>query len=292
MPSCIKWFGLALVCSLVAAVVFVVHCGTDTGRHAFAAPSSDDPFNGGPSAKPEAGEDTASPEKPPAREWIDVKETRRNGGEAAIKKALAEPTRINCRELPLDELIGRLRDMHKIEIQIDRKGLDEVAISADIPITKNLQGISLRSAIRLILHDLGLTYIIHEEVLLITTPENADARLLTEVYDVTDLVSVRDENGKFWHDHDSLIRTIIATIQPRYWDSTGSINGITFGNTATLVVSHNEAAHDEIVALLARIRQVVKEHGKKGEVPTRNPMPPPKKEIPAAPLKGAGAPFF
>ena len=41
---------------------------------------------------------------------------------------------------------------------------------------------------RLMLRELNLTYMIQDEVLLITTPEEADARLTTKVYPVADLV--------------------------------------------------------------------------------------------------------
>ena len=39
-----------------------------------------------------------------------------------------------------------------------------------------MKGITLRSALRLMLHELSLTYIIQDEVLLITTPEEAESR--------------------------------------------------------------------------------------------------------------------
>ena len=60
---------------------------------------------------------------------------------------------------------------------IDKKAMDDAGIGADMPVTKNLKGVSLRSALRLMLHELGLTYLIQDEVLLITTPEAAESRL-------------------------------------------------------------------------------------------------------------------
>ena len=282
MFSRIRWSSLALLCVTITAIGFVADQAIRAADRALAAPNTDDPFAGDPSAAPKA-ERPAQEAKPAPKTGAKVEaefggEAHRHGGEAAIKKALAEPTKIKCSELPLTELVERLRDLHKIEIQIDKKALDEVAINHETPITRDVQGISLRSALRLMLRELGLTYMIHNEVLLITTPEEAVARLLTEVYDVTDLVSVRDDNGRFWHDHDSLIKTISATVTPTTWDDVGgpgSISGITFGNTATLVISQTEAVHEQVVALLARIRQVVKEQGKDADVPRRNPLPPP-----------------
>jgi hypothetical protein len=66
--------------------------------------------------------------------------------------------------------------------------MEAVGIGPDVPVTRNLSGVSLRSALRLMLKDLELTYVIRDEVLLITTPEEAIAQLATRVYPVADLV--------------------------------------------------------------------------------------------------------
>ena len=40
-------------------------------------------------------------------------------------------------------MIDYLKDYHKIEIQLDKKALDDVGIGSDTPVTKNLKGITL-----------------------------------------------------------------------------------------------------------------------------------------------------
>ena len=60
--------------------------------------------------------------------------------------------------------------------------LEELGINTDETVTVNLHNISLRSALRLMLKDLQLTYIIQDEVLMITTPEEAEANLVVKVY--------------------------------------------------------------------------------------------------------------
>ncbi len=54
--------------------------------------------------------------------------------------------------------------------------------------TVNLHNISLRSALRLMLKNFQLTYIIQDEVLMITTKEDAEKALVVKVYPVADLV--------------------------------------------------------------------------------------------------------
>jgi len=111
--------------------------------------------------------------------------------------------------VPADKL---LKKSHGIEIQLDQRALDDVGIPADTPITRSLRGISLRSALQLLLRDLDLTHLIRDEVLLITTEEEAEVMLATVAYPVTDLVRFRDKSGEEWADFDSLIETITSTV--------------------------------------------------------------------------------
>ena len=47
-----------------------------------------------------------------------------------------------------------------------------------------------------------LTYIIKDEVLLITTPDIASEELTTKLYPVGDLVACRDEHDAPWDDYE------------------------------------------------------------------------------------------
>jgi hypothetical protein len=110
------------------------------------------------------------------------------GSEEKILSALRDKTEIEFLETPLAEVVDYLKDFHGIEIQLDRRALEDVGIGEDTPVTRNLKGISLRSALRLILRDLELTYVLENEVLLITTPEVAELNLTTRAYPVDSLV--------------------------------------------------------------------------------------------------------
>jgi hypothetical protein len=117
---------------------------------------------------------------------VDLKKT--GPAEERIKQALEDSTVMEFVETPLSDVVDYLKDYHKIEIQLDTKALEDAGAGSDTPITKNLKGISLRSALRLMLGGLDLTYVIKDEVLLITTPEKASSELVTKVYPVADLV--------------------------------------------------------------------------------------------------------
>ena len=181
------------------------------------------------------------------------------GREAAIEKALASPTQMEFIETPLQDVIDFLKDYHHIEIQLDIKALKDADVEPGKPITLNVKGITLRSALRFMLREIGLTYLIQDEVLLITTPEEADGRMTTKVYPVADLVACRNSKGELRDDYDALIGVITGTIQPTTWDGAGgqgSIAGASLGTAKVLVVSQAQYVHEQIIELLEQIRAV------------------------------------
>jgi hypothetical protein len=192
--------------------------------------------------------------QPPA-----VEKLRPGAQVAAIERALDSATQIEFVETPLQDVVDYLKDYHHMEIQIDTKALKEAGIEPTRPITKNLKGISLRSALKLMLREIKLTYVIQDEVLLITTPQEAAAHLTTKVYPVADLVVCRNSKGELWDDYDTLSDAITGTIQPPTWDQnggSGSISGASLGTAKALIVSQAQDVHEQIIDLLEQIRAV------------------------------------
>ncbi len=199
------------------------------------------------------------PDKKPRPPAIDA---RRPGNVAKIKQALDSATQVEFVETPLQDVIDYLKDCYHIEIQLDAKALKDVGVDPTTPITKNLKGISLWSALELMLRELKLTYVIQDEVLLITTPKEAASHLTTKVYPVADLVVCRNSKGESWDDYDTLSDAITATIQPATWDQnggSGSIAGASLGKAKILIVSQSQDVHQQITDLLEQIRAVAAE---------------------------------
>jgi hypothetical protein len=201
-------------------------------------------------------------------------------GKEAIEKALVETTSLEFVDTPLQDVVDFLKNKHAVQIVLDKKAMDDVGLSTDTPITMHLGGVTLRSGLKLMLRELDLTWIIDNEVLLITTPEEANSRLTTEMYDVGDLVTCRDENNELWEDYHTLIDVITPTVQPTTWDCVGgpgSICGATFSSAKLLVVSQTQEVHEEIVALLGKLRGFIEKSGRKAEPPRRDRPAPEKK---------------
>jgi TolA-binding protein len=191
--------------------------------------------------------------------------------EKRIRDALKHPTVMEFTDESFANIIEYLKDYHKIQIQFDQKALEEVGFTTDKQVTINLKDVSLRSALKLLLRAEGLTYMIRDDVLLITTPDEAANKLTTMLYPVADLVvppgeAPNPENADF----DSLIDLVTSTIQPTTWDAVGGPGCIApFQNNLTLVVSQTEEVHEELAKVLTTLRSIKTSTG--GPFPVRRP---------------------
>ncbi len=86
-----------------------------------------------------------------------------------ILAAVNDDTRLEFIETPLDQVMDFLGDQHDIPIQLDKPTLRSAGIGIDVPVTQDLKGITLHSALRFMLGQLGLTYVIRDDALMITT---------------------------------------------------------------------------------------------------------------------------
>jgi len=140
---------------------------------------------------------------PDAEVWQDLTNRRKKyasvdlsasgKAEERIQTALRGPLKLplDFIDTPLLDVMTQLSEDYEIPIQFDRSALDEVAISPDTEVTITISNVSLRSALNLMLKEpelQDLTYVIDDEVLLITTKDVADATLKVKVYPVADLV--------------------------------------------------------------------------------------------------------
>jgi hypothetical protein len=179
--------------------------------------------------------------------------------EQRIKAALGAETLVSVSEMPLADVARQLARQHRIPIEVDKKGLDNVGVDINTPVSRNLSGVSLRSALRLILRDMGLTYKIRDEVLLITSTEEAEKELLTVVYPVTDLVRPRDAQGPGDADYNTLIDTISSAVAPQTWSAVGGpsdIQALPVSGVDTIVISQTEEVHEQIESLLKKLREI------------------------------------
>ena len=122
------------------------------------------------------------------QKWATVDLKKDSPNEQRIRRALSDTTEVSFLDIPLTEAITYLKDIHTIEIVLDKVAMSDAGIATDQLVSLQLSGISLRSALRLLLEPLLLTYVIEDEVMKITTLEKAEEKMSTRVYPVADLV--------------------------------------------------------------------------------------------------------
>jgi len=95
--------------------------------------------------------------------------------EASIRAALDRKADFDFVETPLKDVVTYFADQQGIPILLRSQKLEEASISPDTPVTKSVRGITLRSALNLLLRDLELAYVVENGVLTITTKEEAQS---------------------------------------------------------------------------------------------------------------------
>jgi hypothetical protein len=195
--------------------------------------------------------------------------------EEALLKKLDQPVKgFEFFEAPLMEVIARVREDHEVPMVVDEKALADAAIGTDTLITKSLKGISLKSALSLMLADHGMDWAIKDEVILVTSREAARRHPLRRIYGVHDLVTEQASDPAS-REYAELVDLIKTTVAPETWQAVakapsqdrtetvpppaGAI-GISRAASA-LVILHTPQVHEEIESLLASLRRARKEQG-------------------------------
>ncbi|MBA4105483.1 MAG: hypothetical protein C0485_06965 [Pirellula sp.] len=174
--------------------------------------------------------------------------------ERRIEAALDSPLRapIDFVAQPLSDVVHIISEDFQIPIVIDTSALDAVASSPDVEVSFAIGNVTLRSALELMLQSVGegdLTYIVDNEVLMITTQEEAEKRLGVVVYRVDDLLDGDEATCE------RLIDVIVASVEHESWmeNGTGEGEALSFP-PGMIVISQTRRVHAEVERLLDHMR--------------------------------------
>jgi type II secretory pathway component HofQ len=102
-----------------------------------------------------------------------------------VRKALDQVVNIEFSEQPLQSALSQLTDQTKIKFVLDRISVATMAAGdPDMPVTAKLQDTKLRTGLRSVLSQYGLSFVVLEDSVLVTTQEMADYRQLQQRVDV------------------------------------------------------------------------------------------------------------
>src|SRR5207245_2092143 len=118
-----------------------------------------------------------------------------------------------------EDVTEYLHTVSGLPIIMDKTALEEAAVTYDTPVTLQVKGVSVRSLLRKILGDLGLTYVIKDEAVQVVTAQQARQMLVVRVHYVGDLLFGGELARRI--QALQLINLITSTLDPQSWEVNG-----------------------------------------------------------------------
>lgn len=111
--------------------------------------------------------------------------------EAEINEALAKRVDVAFDKEPLKDVLVKLGGETNLQFYLDTTALTDSSVDPDLPVSIQLNQISVRSALKLILGGNNLTYIPDDGFIKVTTTERADGLITVRVYNCRDILFSR-----------------------------------------------------------------------------------------------------
>ncbi len=202
------------------------------------------------------------------------------GDDATKRLKIALDTRKDweLKDVSLETAMAAVEDAIGVDVVIDRKGIDTVRPIE--PLSVSLRQATARTALRVLFASSDVTWTQFDDVLLITSTDEADASQQVRVYDVDDLYPTRSAAGnEIDYPFDALIELITSSVEASSWSEvggTGAIQEFESGPLKVLVISQTPQNHIAIEKLLNDLRALR----------AQTPLPPPN----AVPMPASPAP--
>jgi hypothetical protein len=151
------------------------------------------------------------------------------------------------------DVLDDLRERTKMPIVVDPQAMQDLNITYAATLNVKLGKVTTRTALKKIVAELGLVYVMKDQAIQITTPARAKEMLTTRVYSVADLVPVADlrfgpiiTQLQAMDTIQRLVVLITQTVEPESWEvnGKGGLGTITFyPPTMSLVVKQTAEMH-------------------------------------------------
>lgn len=151
-------------------------------------------------------------------------------------------------DVELEKVLRELEKQFDIDIWLDKQAISDGGHDIDQKITLAVKRISLRSCLKLILEPLGLTTVIEDDVLKITTKAALANHITTRIYPIADLCATKD-------DATELLQTLECGLgkpengEPKY-------HLVISARLKSLTVRESYLVHQQVQALLNSLRDL------------------------------------
>jgi len=171
--------------------------------------------------------------------------------EKKLIKALNTPITTTIKEQPLQGVIQYLEKTMGLQFEVDKAALDQLQITYETPVSGTANGISTRGFLKNLFGRIGLTYVIRNGKIIVTTPDRAAQMLVVKTYYVGDLLSLPNftlgplDNQLQMVQNVAALIAFIQSIEPASWQPTGP--GTIIFNPVTMSISVKQSAEMQLM---------------------------------------------
>ena len=189
------------------------------------------------------------------RNWLELTKKRQQINvtekEKKILKALDMPIDIDLKESTLKAVLGYLNDKTGLNLDAPKLILEEASITYETPVSVSLKNVRVKTVLKKVLADVGLTYTIAKESVVITTEERAKKMLSTRTYYIGDLIGHTGQRlgginstAQAILALNDIIGVIVGSVEPQSWWVNGGQGTIAFDpKSMSLVVKQTAEVH-------------------------------------------------
>jgi hypothetical protein len=180
--------------------------------------------------------------------------TQVNLTEMDIDRRLNQAISLHFEVAPLRDVLEYVRKAAGFNLVIDLPSLEDEGVSEKTPVTIEVHGIRIESALRLMLDPLHLGWQIRDEAVVITSQQALKGPPVTVSYRVADLLR---EDEKVDEGLERLRTLVEESVAAESWSEVGGPGVVReHSTTLSLVVRQTPDVHEEIVDLLDQLRSL------------------------------------
>jgi hypothetical protein len=171
--------------------------------------------------------------------------------EKAILNSLTKLLKVDFDKETLQSVIDDLSRQMGQNILLDKQSLDEANVTYDTPITLRFnKPVTARTALKRVLADVGLTYVIRKEAIEVTTLARAREMMTTRTYYIGDLIGIASPMLPAIANQFQMVQAIgiiinqIKGIDPESWEGRGGPGTIAFDPVRmALIIKQSAEVH-------------------------------------------------
>lgn len=177
-----------------------------------------------------------------------------------LREFFKHPVTVEFDQTPLDDALASLSEKIGSTIHIDKLSLSDNGISVDTPVTLSLHERSLHVVLDTLLSPLELMCVVEHGELVVTTGTVCEELMALALYDVRDICRSEKTSRQ-------LLTTIQEATSGQWEDVDGLGGGMAFARPGILIVQQTGPLHDEILAMIDRLRTLRQHAEPAGERP-------------------------